>query len=222
MTPNPNPPKQGYYSPTGTDFARVFNFADGVFSIAVTLLAFDVKLPDTQVDGAHLAEAIAALGPKAFIYAMSFLVIGLFWMGHHRMFRLLKQFDSVLLWVNNLFLLLVAFLPVPSAILGRFPNEGVAVRLYFGCIVLCSTTMGFMWMYASKHRRLIGPDLPDAVIRVTTWRSVLTVAAATTCGIVASVQPRFALELMVGYTAAAFPVGWIYRSWLARREGVSV
>jgi uncharacterized membrane protein len=209
-------------SETVTDFTRIYNFADGVFSIAVTLLAFDVKLPDLPGDphGPELASAIWALLPKTLIYAESFLVIGLFWLAHHRMFRSFKGFDLGLMWINNVFLLCVAFLPVPSAIIGRFPGEAVAVRFYCGTLVICALTQSLIWAYAVRDSRLVDPSMPRSVVHMNQSRPLFTALASAIAGVVAGFSPKGALGLLGTYAVLAFPIGYVYRLRLFRREGV--
>jgi hypothetical protein len=90
------------------EYDRVLFFSDAVFAIAITLLVVDIRVPDI----AGVVNAYQALHDaryKILGFAISFLVIGLFWMGHHRLYRYITALDRSLIFLNLLFL--IAFLP---------------------------------------------------------------------------------------------------------------
>lgn len=97
---------------------RLEAFSDGVFAIVITLLILEIHLP--EVDYSQLGHALIELLPRIFAYVMSFAVIGLYWVGHHQSSLLVKEIDGVFLWLNVLLLLLISFLPFPTALMGRF------------------------------------------------------------------------------------------------------
>jgi uncharacterized membrane protein len=100
---------------------RLVFFSDAVFAIAVTLLVLDIRVPSLprEVSVADSWAAFADLTPSFFAFALSFLVIGRFWMGHHERFRSLRHFDQRLMWPNMLYLMAIAFMPFATAFLGR-------------------------------------------------------------------------------------------------------
>jgi len=91
-------------------------FSDAVFAIAITLLVIDIRMPEGAAiaDGHDLAAALWSLLPQFLGFLVSFVVIGSFWISHHRMFRLVRTMDGTLLFLDLLFLLFVAFIPFPS------------------------------------------------------------------------------------------------------------
>jgi uncharacterized membrane protein len=93
------------------------------------VLVLELRLP-SEVSKHALAGALRDLAPKFFSFGLSFLVIGRFWMGHHRAFQYVRRYDRGLLWVNLLFLLSVSFLPFPTALLGDYPGARIAVVFY--------------------------------------------------------------------------------------------
>src|SRR3569623_1123728 len=98
---------------------RLVFFSDAVFAIAVTLLVLDIKVPNLPHESISAAwRDFAALWPSFFAFALSFFVIGRFWMGHHERFRALRHYDSRLMWPNMLYLMAIAFMPFSSAFLG--------------------------------------------------------------------------------------------------------
>ena len=177
----------------GVNFERVVFFSDAVFAIAITLLALEIRLPEVELDA--LPQAILALLPEIAVYALSFLIVGLYWVGHHRMFQYIARYDYTLIWLNLLFLLCIAFLPVASSILGHYQHP-FAVLFY--CSVLCSTSLMsvLLWWYASSHHRLIEADVEPHVIRYVFYRSVATIVVALLAAGTAFINTTVALVIL--------------------------
>ena len=114
----------------GIALSRTLALSDGIFAIAMTLLAFQIQPPDLHGSEIHhLASALGALGSRYFIYLLSFGVIGTLWLGHHRTFSHVRRADEALMSLNVLFLMVVAALPFPSAVMGRYGSQSAAVVL---------------------------------------------------------------------------------------------
>ena len=117
----------------GTDFRRIEAFSDGVIAIAITLLVLtflDVDIA-SKTSG-ELQEVLLDLGPQLWAYALSFAVIGRFWLVHHRVLDVLARFDGVLVALNMVFLASVVLIPFTSG-RGRVARELLArVRDSFG------------------------------------------------------------------------------------------
>ena len=116
-------------SGTRLDLDRLIFFSDGVFAIAITLLALDLRLPpgDDVSTSADLTRAILRTAPRFLSFFISFQVIGVFWLAHHRIFGLIGRFERGLAMLNLLFLLCIVFMPFPTSILGEHPNLPAAV-----------------------------------------------------------------------------------------------
>jgi len=121
---------------------------------------------------AELQGRVRDLAPSILSYVISFLVIGTFWVAHHRNFRYIKRYDGRLLWLNLLFLLGIAFLPFPTALLGRYGNTQFAVVFYATVLVVTGLLLVGLWLYATAGHRLVDPDLDPRFIRYNTVRGV--------------------------------------------------
>jgi uncharacterized membrane protein len=157
----------------GTD--RITAFSDGVFAIAITLLVLNLKVPDLPQD-APAADLLAALAedlPNVQAYVVTFLVVGLFWMTHHRTFSFIRRYDGLLVWLNLLLLLCICVLPYPTAMLGRF-SGAVPVMIYAANLSLVSLLQLTIWWYATRQHRLVDPDLSLMLIRLGTLRGLST------------------------------------------------
>jgi len=132
---------------------RLEAFSDGVFAIAITILILNIRLPET--DASHLQQALKDLAPHFVAYAMSFIVIGLYWVAHHTSFHKIAKVDGVFIWLNMLLLLFVSFMPFPAYLLGKYPLEEVPLMLY-GVTLIATNLMGFfMTLYTSYHPELL-------------------------------------------------------------------
>ena len=130
---------------------RVESFSDCVIAFAITLLILDVHLQDigTNIDNAGMIHAITVLTPHFLIYVISFLICTVAWIAHHEFIHDLDHVDSRLLWLNSLYLMWIAFLPFPTALLGNHPEQPVAVAVYGSiCAVTCLSFSAVRW-YAS-------------------------------------------------------------------------
>ena len=92
-------------NPDQIGMERLIFFSDAVFAIAITLLTLEIRLPatDGSLTNAELLQSILAIGPKYIAYIISFLVIGLFWIGHHRKFQLIRKYDGTLMFFKLAF-----------------------------------------------------------------------------------------------------------------------
>jgi uncharacterized membrane protein len=153
---------------------RLIFFSDAVFAIAITLLTLDIRLPsrETLLDDAQLFAQLIGMWHEYLAYLISFLVIGVFWMAHHRKYRYIKRYDSRLMLLNLLFLMVVAFIPFPSSIISKY-SERTATIFYALIMALAGLLLAGIWRYASHRNRLVAPDL-DARIRKREYSTSLT------------------------------------------------
>jgi uncharacterized membrane protein len=173
------PPDQTADEGRSLAFERIVFFSDAVFAIAVTLLAVDIRLPEI-IGNSIGADAVDALLhdflPRVGFYMLSFVVIASYWMAHHRHFRYIRRYDQRLMMLNVLFLLCVAFIPVPTNGLGAYGNETFAVVIYALTVGLSSLFQTVMWWHATHNHHLVDADLPRDVIRYNMARTAVTTA----------------------------------------------
>jgi uncharacterized membrane protein len=156
------------------EFGRLAAFSDAVFAIAMTLLGVGIAVPTlTRTDSPRaLWEALGDQGPAIFGFALSFVVIGYYWIAHHRFVAQLARVDRALLGLHLPYLGLVAFLPFPTALLGRYESNPVAVGGYALVVALLSA---MEWVLLGHARRadLLRHRVPDAFFRWATVTSLL-------------------------------------------------
>ena len=129
---------------SGAALERLVAFSDGVFSIAMTLLVLSLTVPtltgSTDEVNDDLWNALQEQWPELLSYAISFAVIGRFWLVHHRIFRLVRRADGPLLVWNLALLGLIALIPFPTELLGRYGDTTTAVVAYSATMVLVGLT----------------------------------------------------------------------------------
>ena len=175
---------------------RISAFSDGVFAIAVTLLVLDIKVPDpATTTSAQLPGRLLHLWPELFSYALSFVIIGVYWVAHHLMLHSLKRADRTLLWINNLFLMCVAFIPFTAGLLGQFRHDRAAVAVYGGSLVLTSLSLQVLWTYATRNGRLTDEPLDPSLVRVGTARTLGAAAIYLAAIFLSWISPTISLVL---------------------------
>lgn len=139
-------------------------FSDGVFAIAATLLILQIGVRTDHSLGSELLH----IWPSYFAYVTSFLTIGVIWMNHHHCVSLIARTDRTFLFVNNLLLLTVAFLPFTTKLVADYlqrSGEREAVIAYAATFVVMSIAYNLWWRYARHGRRLIADHVADAELR---------------------------------------------------------
>jgi uncharacterized membrane protein len=133
-----------------SDLNRLIYFSDGVFAIAVTLSAFQIRVPVGEED---LARKILDLLPEIGVYAFSFFVIAAMWRTHHRMFQFIKRGDGRLITLNLAGLLVIAFMPFPVALVGNYGDQRAAVVTYAVAMTFAAGALAAIWLHATHGRR---------------------------------------------------------------------
>jgi uncharacterized membrane protein len=143
----------GIGGPSGLE--RMVFFSDAVFAIVITLLVLPITA-EVELDeaGGRLAHQVWALWPRILSFLISFLVIGQFWIAHHRMFGLIRRIDRAMLGINLVGLLTITFLPLPTAILGADTPPGDAFPAVFYAISLSAASFMLAVTWGSSLREI--------------------------------------------------------------------
>jgi TMEM175 potassium channel family protein len=138
---------------------RTEAFSDAVFAIVVTLLVLELKVPTLRhhASPADLAHHLVELLPKFMSWLISFIIVCKFWINHHHLLGLARHADYAMLWLNAIFLMGQSFIPFPTALVGEYPTNPLAVSL-FGCVFAINTLL-FLALQAYIVKNLIKPEL---------------------------------------------------------------
>jgi uncharacterized membrane protein len=169
------------------DLDRLIAFSDGVFAVAITLLALNFKVP-TVGEVSHLTGrmfGISLAGHSPFFealfsadyliffgYVVSFLVVGMYWIAHHRVIRYITRIDSAVLWFNILLLMFLGMVPFTTLLINT-SNAPLAFAIYAANQGLIGCMQFAIWYHASSHRKLIDADLSVNTIKVLRLRTAV-------------------------------------------------
>jgi uncharacterized membrane protein len=191
--------------------SRLTSFSDGVFAIAVTLLVFNLKVPQMPSGDIHtlLADKVLAMVPNFTTYVLSFLLIAVYWTFHHRLLNLVTKMDNPFLWMNIWFLLLVSFIPFPAALYGSYPHEIFSFIFYIASMVLVNGISMLMLAYASYKYRLTSKELPLAMVKYLFFRQFTTILVFLLSIPIALYQLRWAVDFLF----ILFPIHWATKKY---------
>ena len=185
---------------------RIETLSDGVFAIAMTLLVLDLKVP-LGVPSNELFDAILRLTPQWIAYSVSFMVLAVYWIGHHNQFHWIKQTNRTLLWINIFFLMSIAFLPFSTSLLASYNHEKTAVIIYGINVSFSGLTLYFHWLYASGKGKLIGESVNKRMIYITKFRILIGIGFYIATTLIAFFSTTISLILY-----AALPFFYMIRS----------
>ena len=132
-----------------SDPSRIIAFTDGVMAVAITLLVLNIEVP--TVPDSELASSLDDLITPLGAYALSFALVGRFWIVHHRLFEVVERFDGPLMAMNLLFLALIAMVPFSTNLLSDYSEVPEAAAVFAATIGLASLTNWAMAVYVRRR-----------------------------------------------------------------------
>lgn len=146
---------------------RIEQFSDGVFSIVITLLVLSLRVP--QIEGEanvyDILNALFQLLPKFLGFTMSFFFVAVFWVAHHQYFHSLNLSTKSLLWLNNLFLFFITFIPFPTALLGEYPQNAAAVVFFGASFLVTSLSFAILRWYGWVKSSVTSEDISQESVK---------------------------------------------------------
>lgn len=170
---------------------RLVMFSDAVFAIAITILAIELHPP--HAEPAALAAALWATWPKILSFGVSFAVIGLYWIGHVRLYRCIADVDAVTVLLNLVLLALISFLPYPTAVLGEAGAVPAAVIFYGGVVTAIGIVQAALWSWVGLRPGLLHPDTPRHSVAFGLVRSLGSAAVFGASMMLAQQRPEAAM-----------------------------
>jgi uncharacterized membrane protein len=191
------------------DTFRIEAFSDGIFCVGITLLALEIGVEmKNHETNQELGRSLIDLWPKYLAYFISFTNVLLAWIGHHGLFKNLRNTDNFVMISNGLLLMLVALVPFPTKTLGLYLQTGAfkaAVMFYTGYFVLVSLAFRLLWHAASRKKELLIHGITEVKIRKITRSENIGLIFNSIIFLVAFINPWAALVLSF--------VMWVY--WIA-------
>jgi TMEM175 potassium channel family protein len=180
--------------------ARVVAFSDAVIAIAVTLLVLEIRPPrDTR----HLLHGLVALWPSYLSYAITFMLIGQVWANHHVMFDHIRHADRLVLFLNTVLLMDIAFLPFAAAVLADSFRDGqgerTAVVLHGIAFEFAAILFNVIWWHARRGRRLLASTIDPAGVRAISRRFQLALAWIGTGTVLGALLPALGVAVIAAF-----------------------
>ena len=191
---------------------RLMMLCDGVFAIAITLLATEVRAP--QVWSGDWAGLWGPLASQLDAYAMSFLVISIYWLAHRRFMAMIRIVDATTTVLTLIMLGLVALLPAATRLISTYSVHPLSQLVYGALVVAIGFAVGLLWGYAALVARVVSPEVSAGQRWFLLALIVLTPPffLALTFAIPRPLPGEIPLIL-----AALFLTGWRMRMWVMRR-----
>jgi uncharacterized membrane protein len=181
---------------------RLILFSDAVFAIAITLLSIDLKVPELSkklITDELLVNSLLNLIPKFVAFLLSYFIIGLFWMIHHRTFAFVINYNRKLLILNLVFLLSVVLMPFSTSFYSEYVDHllKTPVIVYVFNICFLGISNIFVWRYVSNEKNHLSEGLHPVLARYYMIRSVTMPAIFLVMLIVyLFISPAFALWII--------------------------
>ena len=204
-----------YNAIAGKSRDRLEALSDGLFAFAMTLLVLDLRVPSAAIvhGEATLQHALLRVLPRIVPYLMSFLTLGIFWIGQQTQLNALTRTDRNLTWIHLAFLLPVTFVPFTTSLLAEFLSYRTALLVYWLNIFLLGLVLYFSWTY-SRHAGLIKDDMTEETRAAVDRRIVIAQSLYAGGAALAFVNTYWSIAAIVliqlNYVLAP-RVRWLYR-----------
>jgi uncharacterized membrane protein len=182
--------------------SRIETLTDGIFAIVMTLLVLDIAVPQlthSEAAQGELQKQLLELGPVIYSYALSFIILGFFWINHHDQFYYIKRANRVFVWITIFYLMFVAFVPFSTALLGEYTDQQISVVIYGINIAGAGFWAVVLWRYATKDHRLIDPDLDPTFITIMSRRGIIGIIIYLIAAALSFVSTTVSLVLCHSY-----------------------
>jgi uncharacterized membrane protein len=150
----------------GPQLERLVFFSDAVFAIAMTLLVIDIRIPDLagQPGGPAALDVLQRLVPRILTFALSFAVVGLYWVGHHRIFGAVRAYDGRVIALNFAMLFFVVLVPFPTSFISAYGDDPAGPALYALTNAGAGGLEAILWLYLAWSKYL-DPAITDHYAR---------------------------------------------------------
>lgn len=199
-----------YRQVAGQSLERLAALSDGIFAVAMTLLVLDLHVP--VMDTVHAAQplwasgslqseralwsALSHLAPSLLTYLMSFLTLGMFWVGHQTQLNHFARSNRSLTWIHLTFLLAVTLMPFSTGLLAAFITYRTALIVYWLNLLLLGAVLFWSWRYAERAG-LVREDVTAAVRHATERRIVVAQALYALAVLLCAVSTYVSIALIV-------------------------
>jgi uncharacterized membrane protein len=176
---------------SGKDLGRILALSDGVFAFAITLLVLQLVIPvctaGTNCNEAWIAGRLNGEYTIFLAYVFTFFIIGTWWVRHHSAFRYVERYDSTLIWLNLLFLLMIAVQPFILGLFAAYSSLEASVVLFGAIQTLAGLLILVLWMHAARAH-LLSREADAQVVRYYELRGAVLTLIFLSSAVVALVS----------------------------------
>ena len=159
---------------------RLETLTDGVFAIIMTILVFNISVPELILftEGEHAEERLsnkfASLWTDILAYIISFTTLAVYWVTHHRIFRWILYVDRPLIWINISFLMTIGIIPFSTTLLTQYLDQQISIFAYSFNAILAGVIVYALYFYAKRHPVLVDKTVPALIVRRSGRRTIIT------------------------------------------------
>ncbi len=160
---------------------RLDQLSDGIFAIVMTILVFEIRVPDIAgiINNQILWEALQHLLPVFLSYLLSFALLFTYWRAHHFFISVYaKNVDLMLTNINAIFFMLISLIPFSASFLGKYSDNEIAIAVFGTHIILIGLSLYWMRRYVLYSDHIKNPEISHREIRGSTIRTLVPVAFA--------------------------------------------
>jgi uncharacterized membrane protein len=187
-----------YNQIAGQSVERLAALSDGIFAVAMTLLVLDLHAPAAEAihSEGDLRRALIVLAPRLLTYMMSFLTLGIFWVGQQTQLNHLERSARSLTWMHLAFLFVVTLTPFSASLLAEHIEYRTALLVYWFNILLLGVTLYLTWRCA-LGLGLVKQDIPPAVLVAIQRRIVIAQSLYAAGAALCFINPYWSIAAIV-------------------------
>jgi uncharacterized membrane protein len=210
--------KRGLDLSVGSDDTdRIQLFSDAVIGIAVTLAVAQIEFPSLGEDGKNAAEAVNNQGPLLHAFLVGVVIMGIYWLFHYHLFRLVNRHDGQVIFFNCFFLLDMALMIIPVNSLVNYYKEG-AYYLFGFWQIMTSLTLLIMWWHASHKRRFLAPHISPIQIKRFSTMVIAQPMIFVVLTIITSYAPNLLPSVYIGIYLVLIGCVWLVSQKLLTKK----
>ncbi|WP_414470043.1 TMEM175 family protein [Methanobacterium sp. ACI-7] len=181
--------------------SRIETLVDGIFAIAMTLLVLNIDVPQIMypASNAVIIQSILDLSTKFFNFALSFILLAIFWRVNHQQFYKIKKADGPFLWITVIWLLFVVLVPFSTSLTGEYGYLESAQVFFNLNLFLIGIMSASIWYYATG-KKYVNDLTPEEIRKTRRTNLILPIVSLIAIGI-AFISPSWC-----GLTYAFIPI----------------
>lgn len=188
------------------DPGRMLALTDEIFAVIVTLLVFEIKVPQLSAGKSLPTAFLLDVWPNVVVFVISFVYTGLFWMAHRDMFNLVRGVDRLLIWLNFLYMLPMAMIPYAASLLSAYSRDALALRIYGLLLLLIALMRLMLWLYIGRQSHLLIKSIDRRTLRSGDLQAISLILLSLIAVLFAGFAPYVSLGIYAGVPVLYFIV----------------